>query len=70
MIAHIREHNKLCSSNPITISIEVEKTRPELMNFIPMADVVCTYICITVNSRIIIILFFIVNNKQRVGQVS
>lgn len=45
MIAHIREHNKLCSSNPITISIEVEKTRPELMNFISMADVVCTYIC-------------------------
>ena len=29
--------------HPITVSIEVEKTKPELVNLIPLADVVSSY---------------------------
>lgn len=40
MVAHIREHNGV-KSDPVTVSIEIEKTKSELMALLPLADVVC-----------------------------
>lgn len=40
MIAHVREQNKLHSSNPVRISVEVETVKLELMDLLPLADVV------------------------------
>jgi hypothetical protein len=40
MIAHIREQNKLQPSNPVRISVEVEKVKPELLDLLPLGDVV------------------------------
>ena len=42
MIAHIREHNKQNLSNPVRISVEVEKIRPEFEDLLMLGDVVCT----------------------------
>lgn len=41
MIARIRECNTVQSSTAVRISVEVEKTRSELMDLLPLADVVC-----------------------------
>ena len=41
MVEHIRRIKK-AAANSVTVSIEVEKTKPELASLIPLADVVRT----------------------------
>ena len=42
MVAHIRGHK--VKADPVTVSIEIEKTKSELMTLLPLADVVCYYV--------------------------
>ena len=40
MIAHIRQFNATMATPSITISVELEKKKPELIKLLPLADVV------------------------------
>lgn len=41
MITHVREYNQNASDRgSVTISVEIEKAKPELASLIPLADVV------------------------------
>ena len=43
MIKHIQEYNQLNPSKPVIVSVEIEKKKPELMDFVPLVDVVSAH---------------------------